>query len=86
LKPVFYNYKADEDTQPKRVGFIAQEVRNIYPELVNEGEMSVGDVDNVLGLETTNLIPYLVKAIQELKTQLDDQTAIINELKIKISA
>lgn len=80
LKPVFYNYKGDDDTQPKRVGFIAQEIRQIYPELVDEGEMSVGDVDNVLSLETTSLIPYLVKAIQDLNKKIEEQSKIINEL------
>jgi hypothetical protein len=80
LKPVFYNYKTDEDTQPKRVGFIAQELQQVYPELVENCELTVGCVDNVLTVETTSLIPYLVKAIQELKTQLDAQSAIISSL------
>jgi hypothetical protein len=80
LKPVFYNYKLDEDTQPKRVGFIAQEVKEIYPELVENCELSVGCVDNVLTIETTSMIPYLVKAIQELNKKVEEQALIINEL------
>jgi hypothetical protein len=74
LRPVFYNYKKDAETQPKRVGFIAQELQKVYPELVDEGEMSVGDVDNVLTVETTSLIPYLVKAIQDLNKKVEELT------------
>jgi len=80
LNPVFYNFKSDEDTYHRRVGFIAQELQEVYPDLVNDDGTTIGDVKNVLGIETTHLIPYLVKAIQELKTQLDAQSVIISDL------
>jgi len=80
LNPVFYNYKGDEDTQALRAGFIAQEVQQVYPDLINESNMDSGDIKNLLGLDMTNLVPYLVKAIQDLNKKIDAQAVIIDEL------
>jgi len=51
-------------------GFIAQELREVYPDLVYEDEYGY------LSVNYTGLIPVLVEAIKELKTE-------INELKGK---
>jgi hypothetical protein len=82
LKPVFYNYKGDDDTQALRAGFIAQEVQQVYPDLINESSMDSGDIKNLLGLDMTNLVPYLVKAIQDLNKKVEEQALIINKLSI----
>jgi hypothetical protein len=86
LNPIFYNYKGDEDTQGKRVGFIAQEVQQIYPELINESSMDTpdGSVKNLLGLEMTGLIPYMVKATQELSNQLQEAKQTIRDQDARI--
>ena len=86
LNPVFYNYKADDETLPERVGFIAQEVQQVYPDIINESKMDNGDIKNLLGLDMTNLVPYLVKAIQDLNKKLDEQALIIQELVLKTSS
>ena len=75
LNPVSYNYKKDDDMQAKRVGFVAQEVDKIFPDIVNESGMDSDDVTNILGLDTTALIPYLVKAIQELRAEVRELQA-----------
>jgi len=62
-----YNVKGYE---PKQIGFIAQEVEEILPELVDGEEGSKG-------LAYSNITAVLVKAIQE-------QQAIINDLKARI--
>jgi hypothetical protein len=85
LKPVFYNYKGDEDTQALRAGFIAQEVQQVYPDIINESNMDSGDIKNLLGLDMTNLVPYLVKAIQDLNKKVEEQSLIINQLILKNS-
>ena len=70
LNPVLFNYNKDEETQERRFGFIAQEVREIFPQLVRE--VKIPDEDAYLSLETTSMIPYLVKAIQELKKEIEE--------------
>jgi hypothetical protein len=47
------------------IGFIAQQVREVLPQLVREGE------DGYLGIRERALIPLLVEAIKELKHEID---------------
>jgi hypothetical protein len=46
-------------------GFIAQELRKVYPDLVHEDEYGY------LSVNYTGIIPVLVEAIKELKVELD---------------
>jgi hypothetical protein len=61
LRPVEFDYIKDDKHD---IGFIAQEYKEVLPEQITE------DSDGMLSL-TQNLVPYLVKAIQELKAELD---------------
>jgi hypothetical protein len=61
LKPVSYTFIKNNTHQ---LGFIAQEVQTILPELVTEG--------NHLSLNYVGLIPVLTKAIQELDLKLEN--------------
>jgi hypothetical protein len=70
LNPCTYQWKSDADnttetkTQTKtHVGFIAQEVEKIMPELVHPIDHPAGP--DYKGVNTTDLIPYLVRTIQE---------------------
>lgn len=47
-------------------GLLAQELQAIYPELVKEGQ------DGYLGVNYIELIPILIRSIQELKQELDE--------------
>jgi hypothetical protein len=69
LNPVTYIFKNDNANTPQ-VGFIAQEVQQIIPEVVTgkEGDLSKGES---LGIVYGNLVPVLTKAIQELKAEND---------------
>ena len=63
-------------------GFISQEVEQVLPDLVNSAKYSVdenGEAVNKLFLKMGDMIPTLVKAIQELKAELDT-------LKAKVGA
>ena len=64
LRPVEYNLISNDLRQ---VGFIAQEVQKLVPEVVTgkEGDISKGEV---LGITYSNLVPVLAKSIQELNT------------------
>ncbi|MBV5339335.1 MAG: tail fiber domain-containing protein [Deltaproteobacteria bacterium] len=70
LNPVTYIFNADS-TDTNQVGFIAQEVQQIIPEVVTgkEGDLSKGES---LGIVYGNLVPVLTKAIQELKAENDE--------------
>lgn len=57
-----------------RFGFIAQEVQEIYPNLVVEGE------NGMLGIDYTGFIPILVDAIKNLTEQVTLQQETINML------
>ena len=73
LRPVEFDYKA---TGGHQIGFIAQEVQDIYSDLVAEGD------DGYLTLAGFDKnIARLVKAIQELKAIVDAQGAEIAALK-----
>ena len=71
LRPVEYNLTSND---LKQVGFIAQEVQKLVPEVVTgkEGDLSKGEI---LGITYSNLVPVLTKAIQEQQKQIEDQNA-----------
>jgi hypothetical protein len=88
LNPVLFQYKTDPDSETLREGFIAQEVRSIFPSkwIVNETGMPEEQVDDngesyhALSLSTTQFIPYLVKSIQELSQTVTSSVSQIQEL------
>jgi hypothetical protein len=52
-----------------KAGFIAQEVEQVLPDLV--GPFKYNETETKLGLKMGDMIPTLVKAIQELKAEFD---------------
>lgn len=52
--------------QKKHFGLIAQELKEIYPELVYEEQ------DGYLAIDYTGLIPVLIQSIKELKSEIDE--------------
>jgi hypothetical protein len=79
LKPVsFYWKNYEQHTSKINRGFVADEYRNIFPDLVSEHEcegedrLLCADTDGVSLTIQMDLIPTLVSSIQELKRQLDD--------------
>ena len=61
-----YNKKWEADSKERHFGLSAQELQKVYPELVKEGQ------DGFLGINYVELVPILIKSIQELKTELDE--------------
>jgi hypothetical protein len=88
LNPCHFEYKDELGTT--RSGFIAQEFETVFPGHVKE----MGVADNYRefvpeGQETIkvldpNLLPYLVKAIQELNAKVDAQAAKITALEEQV--
>lgn len=65
LRPVEYHMKTESDGIQKHLGFIAQEAQQVVPSSVSEM------LDDILGMDKTEIIAVLVKAVQELKAELD---------------
>jgi len=66
LRPVSYRMKSNMDSQYKTFGLIAQEVKEVLPELVS----SIQDEEHgeVYGITYNGLIPILIGAVKELST------------------
>lgn len=62
-----YNYYWKDSFRSKELqtGVIAQEVMQVFPELVQ------ADKDGLLSVNYSGLIPYLVESIKELKAEID---------------
>ena len=78
LRPVEFNWK---DGTGHQIGFIAQEVNEVYPDVVGE------NADGMLTLTDMNKNDArLIKAIQEMKAIIDTQAETINALTARIVA
>ena len=71
LNPVSFNWKSNNEFVP--AGFIAQEVEEVFPEYVVQNMEEINGVTykGLTGGMTGGIVPVLVKAIQELKAELD---------------
>jgi hypothetical protein len=74
LQGISYNLKGEED---KRMGFSAQELQKVYPELVKEGS------DGYLSIDGTGLIAPLVESIKEQQKKIEELEEKINILMQK---
>jgi Chaperone of endosialidase len=68
LRPVTFEWKNSKDESIK-LGLIAQEIQTLIPEVVNVGD----DELKMLGVKYADLIPVLIKAIQEQNKIILDQ-------------
>ena len=82
LKPRKFDWKAGKgkDIKDDR-GFIAQEFETIFPDMIDEWKDTPPEGEEPYKAINANLIPTLVKAIQELKAELDVCKAEIAALK-----
>jgi len=72
IRVVKYNWKTDVDDAPKELGWIAQEVEQVFPGMVT-------DMHGSKLLKKEVFVPMLLKAIQE-------QQAIIEALEARVAA
>ena len=59
------------------IGFLAQEVQKVYPELV------YADKNGILSVDYVSMIPILVESIKEQQSTINDLKAIVEQLKKK---
>lgn len=79
LRPVVFDYKTSEkDTQAER-GFIAEEVKEIIPNLVTDKIVNNdGDTVAPASLNYIAMIPYLVKVCQRQQQEIDELKKALN--------
>jgi hypothetical protein len=66
LNPVMYNMKTEDDSKKKHIGLIAQEVKSVVDELVAD----IDEENQYYGLAPQEIVPILIKAIQELNSRI----------------
>ncbi len=71
LTPVKYNWKSELDTDSKHIGFIAQEMEQVFPDLV-----STDPKTNLKSISYANITPYLVDAIVEMNLKITDLSSL----------
>ena len=85
LRPVRFDFKEGfGNGKQNQLGFIAQEMEQVFPEAVDEWGESDDPDKPYKSVGSGTLIPVLVKAIQELKATVDAQAAEITALKTKV--
>ena len=80
LSPVAFYWKSDKERSRHKIGFIAQDVQLIMPELVNVGD----DENHLLGINYGEFAPVIVKSIQEQNSIIEEQAQIIETLQTEI--
>jgi len=78
LQPVTYRLEQAEGSSQKAVGFIAQDVEELFPEIVRKRE------DGFLSLNYTDFGILSIKAIQEQQEIIEDLQKENEELKTRI--
>ena len=82
LRGVSYQWKETEGRRSikgKQIGFIAQEVEEIIPELVDT------DNEGFKSIQYSHLVPLLVESIKALSLELDKKDKILNGLKADLN-
>ncbi len=102
LEPKTYTFKKDEQykrmnfPESLQIGLIAQDVENVFPELVGQGISPKGDKEDQFTFKSMNYIgltPILVQAIKEQQKIIEEQdnkinaqTKSIEELRAEVKA
>jgi hypothetical protein len=83
IQPRRFDWKKPQKHQFNDIGFIAQEIQEVLPEVVVEGDIGPKNEDKYLHVAYSKLTPVLVKAIQEHQSILDDLEQRLNDLENK---
>lgn len=70
------NWK-DNNNSDEQIGFLAQEIQKLYPQLVKESD------NGTLSVNYSGMIPVLLEAIKELKNEIEKQQKQIDALNNK---
>ncbi len=79
LQPKKFHYKDNKSTAPLTLGFIAQDVQPIFPELVHE--LNADNDETHFGLDYSGFGVIAIKAIQEQQKTIDELQKRIERLE-----
>jgi hypothetical protein len=86
LNPVSYEMKANNSQHERSIGFIAQEVKELFPELVaTNANTDKPGMENLNALNYAGLSVVAIKAIQEQQKIIANQQKQIDELKTAVA-
>lgn len=77
LSPVAYDWLDPEKGGVRQHGFIAQQVQQVFPELVSTTSATALTPNGTLGLNYLGLIAPIVKAVQTLSSEVQSLTATV---------
>ena len=70
--------KISEEASRKHIGFLAQDVQKVLPELVHTDDKGIMSIDYI------GFIPILVESIKEMRNKIEEQELIIEKLQSKL--
>ena len=76
----YFGLGKGRDVKRKRIGFIAQEIQGIFPDLVHKDE------EGMLSVDYISLIPVLAGAVQEQQQIIEEQNETIQKLIGRLEA
>ncbi len=77
LQGVSYNYTEEPDRE--RMGFIAQDMENVFPGLVRESQY-----DGLLGVSYHDIIALLLEGIKEMQSQMETMESMMYSQELDI--
>jgi len=94
LRPITYHYITDDSSIVRRSGFIAQEVASVFPmdsyQIVVQNNIEQrtanGDVFYPLSLSMTEMIPFMVRAIQEVSAENKEVKTQVTALQSELTS
>jgi hypothetical protein len=84
LQPVYYRYRHESADAKRSVGFLAQDVEALFPELVTQNPMPDGNV--YLGLNYAGFSVLAIKAIQEQQEEIQALRQKNEQLEKRLNA
>jgi hypothetical protein len=73
LRPVMFHFKEQSENDPAQMGFIAQEVQEVFPSLVTDGD--------TMSLNYSGLSVVAIGAVQELSAKVKSLESEVSDLK-----
>jgi len=81
MKPVSYQWKNEKIDTKTHLGFLAQDLEKVLPEVVSVPQSDSRNEQEFYGVSYSEIIPVLVKAVQEQQEIIKGLKAEISELK-----
>lgn len=83
LRVVKYSLKEESSDFATKIGFIAQEVEQVFPNLVDQSDVGYDGGEGIRSVKTSILIPMLLKSIQELSVKFKTLESKVQILESK---